>query len=475
MTSSRPQPAWVFVVFPAVAMLLGWGLRGYIGGGPFGALIPGAYVALSLALLLGYTREAAAIAALFGAVGVGYGGNMTYGQTLGFLLETDTVWWGLLGCLVKGGVWGLLGGAVLGAGLTRNQFDRKSLTIAFILTVIAFYVGVKMIDEPKLIYFSNRLDKPRDESWAGLLFAALAFLGYLYKRGAGADDAIPRRFALWGMLGGALGFSGGALWMVFGPSIPIEQKWTGWWKMMEFSFGFIFGAALGWCAYLHRERLGAWGRNDESPGESWGPVVALISIVLALFLSYPVLAQILPEGFRDSSSIDAIILRDVLGLLFGFVVFGGLAIMLGMRSLHAAWQVAVTLTFFHTVLDFVLDLSDAKNFGYVLGLPAQLSIVMVATATVAYLVFQFQRGRAPIQRLYLLAVWSCYISACARSFLHKAFFFPPPGESALSVLIADHASLFFVHGTFTVSAIVTTWFIQTRFGEPELRAIAAGA
>jgi hypothetical protein len=38
-------------------MLLGWGLRGYIGGDPDGALIPGVLVALSLCLLLGYKIE----------------------------------------------------------------------------------------------------------------------------------------------------------------------------------------------------------------------------------------------------------------------------------------------------------------------------------------------------------------------------------------------------------------------------------
>ena len=43
---------WMFIIFPAVSMLLGWGLRGHIGGGPFGAMIPGALVALSLCMLL---------------------------------------------------------------------------------------------------------------------------------------------------------------------------------------------------------------------------------------------------------------------------------------------------------------------------------------------------------------------------------------------------------------------------------------
>ena len=153
-------------------MLLGWGLRGYIGGGPYGALIPGSFVALSLCLLLGYRMETAAVAALFGAVGVGYGGNMTYGQTLGFLRDTPTIYWGVLGCLLKGGVWGLLGGAVLGMGLARDHYDRKTLLIAFLLTLPAFVLGVQLINEPKLLYFSDPVNKPRDESWAGLLFAA---------------------------------------------------------------------------------------------------------------------------------------------------------------------------------------------------------------------------------------------------------------------------------------------------------------
>ena len=37
----------IYIFFPALAMMLGWGLRGHIGGGPFGAMIPGAMVALS--------------------------------------------------------------------------------------------------------------------------------------------------------------------------------------------------------------------------------------------------------------------------------------------------------------------------------------------------------------------------------------------------------------------------------------------
>ena len=85
-------------------MMLGWGLRGFIGGGPFGAMIPGAMVALTLCWL--YPRRDVAMLAAFAAVGVGFGGEMTYGQTVGFIVKADTFWWGLLGLALKGAIWG---------------------------------------------------------------------------------------------------------------------------------------------------------------------------------------------------------------------------------------------------------------------------------------------------------------------------------------------------------------------------------
>ena len=72
-------------------MMLGWGLRGFIGGGPFGAMIPGAMVALTLCLLYPRRRDTAMVAA-FAAIGVGIGGEMTYGQTVGFIIKAETFW-----------------------------------------------------------------------------------------------------------------------------------------------------------------------------------------------------------------------------------------------------------------------------------------------------------------------------------------------------------------------------------------------
>jgi len=65
------------------------------------------------------------------------------------------------------------------------------------------YAGWKLINEPKLIYFSDRYDKPR-RAWAGLLIGALLMLVWLSWR---AGARLPLSFALWGALGGGIGFS----------------------------------------------------------------------------------------------------------------------------------------------------------------------------------------------------------------------------------------------------------------------------
>jgi hypothetical protein len=454
MTEERDRSVVLFVVFPGVAMLLGWGLRGYIGGGPYGAMIPGCFVALTICLLLDYKMETAAMAALFGAIGIGMGGNMTYGQTLGFLHEPETLGWGVLGCTVKGGVWGLLGGALLGVGLSRDRYSRKDVIIGLLLMVAAFHLGRELINEPKLIYFSNLEDRPRDESWAGMLFGAITLLAYLRLKADAAAFRVPLKLALFGGLGGAIGFGGGCLFLAFGPPI----KWIGWWKMMEFTFGLIFGAALGLGAYTVREELKHSGQNGEMPPPAWKPVIFLVGLILGVFSSYAVLSLLLPEDFLRSDSMFAFITRKGIGMALSYAFIGALVLIIGLHSLHAAWQAAITLTFFHTVLDYTRDLDEVKNFGFVCSAPVQWLVNLTLALLLGFWVYKIQAGSKPVLRLLLLAVWACFAAACARSFLNLNFFNAPEGLSYMEALMRAHPAMPFVHGTFTVSAVITTYF-----------------
>jgi hypothetical protein len=459
MTPNRPQhPAWLFILLPATAMLLGWGLRGYIGGGPHGAMIPGTFVALSLAWLLGYKMETAAIAAVFGAVGVGQGGTETYGQTLGFVLAWDTLAWGVLGCAIKGAVWGLLGGAVLGLGLDRTHYDRETTILALLITIPAFIIGVRVFNAPQYpwLYFSNLLDRPRDESWAGLLLASIAILAYLRYRGTNAAFAIPLSFSLRGGLGGAIGFGGGCLWLAFGPP---EILWVGWWKMMEFTFGFIFGAALGWCAWRHREQLHRAGQEGDTPKATWGPCIGLLAFVVLTMIGRDLVYEAFPSTIWKRDGLAAELVNIGYSAVFDFITFGAVVAIFGLFSLHAAWQAAITLMVYHTVLDYTRDLHNTDHFGYTLPLFWRQAIPALCAVLVGVLVCRLTRGPRAVERLLLLSIWTCYLSGCARSFFHKGLLFPAEGGGRFEAMFNHHTSLFVVHGIFTASAILTTWFV----------------
>lgn len=457
-----PQPVeislrcsrWTFALFPGIAMLLGWGLRGYIGGGPFGAMIPGCFLALSLSILLRHDRGTAAVMALFGAIGIGYGGEMTYGQTLGLACKSETLMWGFLGVTVKGAVWGLLGGAVLGVGLTLKQYKRFHVFMAFGLTVLFFLLGWKLINEPRWIYFSDPINKPRDESWAGLLLAALVFLTYLKKKGTREQGHIPLRFALWGALGGGFGFGAGTIFLALGPHLPVPQQWFGWWKAMEFFFGLALGVVYGLCAYGVRQELVGNARENTSETKMLLPGLALLILMIVFFCAFPLL-----ESMREEPVWQKIpLLNDLFRVLYTFVFFGAVCIFLGLKSNSLAWQIAVTITFFHTVFDLGGD--AASTFGIEISTGGKMLILAVVTAAMAVLVQWFQRQSQAIPRLYLLVLWSCYGVACIRTFAHKGILQGSEGiVSGLRSLVESHPAIVPVHLIFTVSAIITTVYI----------------
>jgi hypothetical protein len=241
----KAYPLWLYILLPAITMLLGWGLRGFIGGGPFGAMIPGAMLTLTICMLLEIPVGAAGIIIVFGTAGISMGGEMTYGQTLGFLRHPETIGWGTCGTTVKGGVWGLAGGVFIGLGLIQKEIKFNAVVTGLLLFLVGFLIGVKLINDPKFIYFSDPLNKPRHESWAGLLFAAIFLLAWL-KATINRDlFRLVFRFALYGAIGGALGFGLGALWLAIG-FLVLKHSWISeWWKLMEFSFGFIMGSFFG--------------------------------------------------------------------------------------------------------------------------------------------------------------------------------------------------------------------------------------
>lgn len=387
---------------PAVAMMLGWGLRGFIGGGPFGAMIPGAMVVLALGAL--YPRRDWTMLAAFGAVGVGFGGEMTYGQTVGFIVKAETFWWGFLGLGLKGAIWGALAGAVIVMGFTPRT---RLVAWGAAAMILATWAGWKLMNEPKVIYFSNLLDRPRPEIWAGFLFAAMAL--------ATIVGPMAQRWAWACFVGGFIGFGfGGAiqgLGRIYTPELHLH-----WWKYMEFFFGLCFGWALAW-AVAH-SALPAEDEQEEGAPAWWAEMLGAIVTACALF------------GVAWH-----------LDVRFAYLVGGSLLLVGLTRFRWLAKHVAFSVTFTAVALDLARYWSKEYQRG-----PAELaySLAMVGALSFAWMVRKWDGDPG---RMLNLLMWACVGDAMAKFAIH------PNGLANL----VDHVAAGFV-----LMAVAVSWMLWRR-------------
>lgn len=334
-------PWWQPVLFAAMAGGMGWGIRGQYGH-ETGAMMAGLLVSLTLVLLLcrGQKPLALARAAAWGAVGMGIGGSMTYGQTVGlthdaeFIGNLTALRWGMLGLAIKGGLWIGFGGLFLGMGLGGVRYSWREMLGLMLALVGAFYIGQQLLNSPfdpaagkiPAIYFSNSWHwlpnakdlEPREEYWGGLLFAlvtALAYTRWCRK------DGLAFRMGLWGVIGGMIGFPAGQSLQAFhawhreafqqGFWATLDPHMN-WWNMMETTFGSIMGAALGFGLWLNRWRIRP---AEESAARELG--AAGEGILLAIHL--PLLAAV---EFMSIQAVDSV--YD-LGLIMAIIPITGIA------------------------------------------------------------------------------------------------------------------------------------------------------
>lgn len=381
---------WMWLL-PALAMCLGWGIRGQFGG-ETGAMVPGALVGLALSMLSGYKGKEAIRLGAVGAFACSIGGMMTYGQTI-WLVQGEhpslTYWWGLLGLAIKGGVWIGITGAFL-AIATSERYRSKELLALMVVLLLLGLAGVQLLNRPHnpphelpLIYFSKRLDpKPRVELWGGLWFALIGLVVYA---GAFKKHRQAVAMALWGVVAGAVGFSFGEVLQAWGthqkPFGTAVQSWIDWWKVMEMSFGFIAGAGLGigWqmtgLSNAPAARVAPWHRR-------WDDVTILLWLI-------PALALDLGADWAESrmSLPEVWMLIALLGSLAGsgWAPFGS--------------GVAVTLVSATDTLRYLVEERKLLAFGW-----GFVGLVVLLFVT-AYLASLWYRRDVPVRNWWLWTVW----------------------------------------------------------------------
>jgi len=289
--NQRTTPSlWLVVMLSAMAGGMGWGIRGQYGH-ETGAMIAGVLVGCVLTLMLcrGCSSLFAARAVALCALGVSIGGSMTYGQTLGLTHDADLIGnvaalrWGLLGVFVKGAIWIGLAAAFFAMALSETRYRPLEWALLLLVMLFLMFAGVQLLNAPfdpankalPEIYFSDDWHwepeadlQPRPERWGGLL-AALAGL-YIYA-GWFRGDRLVRRLALWGVVGGGLGFVVGQCVQSFhawnveifreGWFAPLEP-YINWWNMMETTFGAVWGGIVALGLWLNRHLIR---EGDDTP------------------------------------------------------------------------------------------------------------------------------------------------------------------------------------------------------------------
>jgi hypothetical protein len=333
-SNTKPVAVWQPMLFAAMAGGMAWGIRGQYGH-ETGAMIAGLLVSLTLTFLLCPRAPSFAVvrAVAMGTIAMGFGGSMTYGQTVGLTHNAETVGhydalaWGMLGLAIKGGIWIGFAGTFFGMGLGGKKYRSSEILALFLAMIGAYFIGTRLLNYPidaeardlPLLYFSehvwweatNEFD-PRRECWGGLLLALAVVITYA---GHWRGDKLARNLGLWGMLGGVIGFP-------LGQSIQAFHAWnldlfeTGiwenlaphinWWNMMETTFGATMGAALGLGLWLNRERISL---DSDEPDQTLNPIIEFGLLALHLTLIFFV-------EFRAYRSVD--VLYD-LGLVMGII------------------------------------------------------------------------------------------------------------------------------------------------------------
>jgi len=223
----------VRALFVALAVGLGWGIRGNFGH-QLGAAVPGAALAMSFAFVSGQ-RSLFRLMPIFGALGaltIMLGGSMSYGILHGYA-KSDTLInysYGFFTLILQGGTWGGFGGGALGLLMEDERPKLKDwIFLAAFMYLCGFVVYTLIV---RVAGF--HINPPRSDLSIGF-FGAMAgiFFWLRWKR-----KFYALKGALYAFLGFGVGMAFARLLANVAHNLPITYDQ---WKVMEIGTGFFGG------------------------------------------------------------------------------------------------------------------------------------------------------------------------------------------------------------------------------------------
>lgn len=259
---------WISILIVGMAMGTAWAIRGQFGHEP-GAAWAGGIGALALILVSGRTdwyKKALAIT-LSSAFGWGSTGIISYGIVVGYGRSTDffNAAYGLEMLFVIGGLFGLIGGGLV--GLTLQSSEKNKVNWAALLAEMVaggILVHSFLIDQMEYL-----MTPPRSEAWAICLGAGLAMLWHMARNNYNA----ALRVALFTTIGAGFGFAFGNFLQIVGDVLAIKFNT---WNVMEYNIGFWGGTAMAYSVFSSE-----WPKETNVP-KIWESRVASVLIFTAV-------------------------------------------------------------------------------------------------------------------------------------------------------------------------------------------------
>ncbi len=442
---------WMFVLFPGLALSLGWALRGQVGHCD-GAMIAGILVALALCMLLPDKQFSRGMVAGLGAIAFGYGATMTTQDTAdlalrwiqspdGYSLGRD-----FLGLAIKGGLWALFGGSVIGIGFAASHYRWKDILIGMVLAVASFPFGWALINKPRPVFFSVT----RHEIFGGFIFASIVLLTWLTVRGR---TTIPLILALCAGCGGAIGLPMGAVLGGLGSHTSYVGRWYDWWKVLETTFGACMGMGLGIGVYLVRDKIPDIIQSRQSAPAS-------ISRLQTFTLGLVFCGVFLPA---ENNPWDDWL---ILGSLMLMAVFCFPRVV--------GWHIGITVSFFAIAANvdtyWLTELHIGnRNFLW--------AVTCVLTAAVSWLVTAWsEEQKKPMRSIFLFIMWAMVLLTTLRGLIIPAVFHPSTqavtaAGGRILYTIRTWAGALVVQVVLALMALVLTW-MSARVYQPAKRPIA---
>jgi hypothetical protein len=297
------------ILLVGIAFGTAWAIRGQFGhepGAAFAGIIGGAALLLAAGRKDWYNKMLPIIAS--SAIGWGTTGMISYGMVVGYCRGEDLLnsTYGFVSLFVIGGLFGLIGGGLVGLSLNSSSSNRVKWASLVAEMAAGGLIGYFfLIEQLELL-----MTPPRSEAWSICFGAGAAMVWHMARNGYSS----ALRVAFYAMLGGGFGFSFGNFLQITGNLLQIHFNL---WNVMEYNIGFWGGCGMAYGVFTSK-----WPSETEAPRRYENVLSLLLILVIIPLLVWKDafrMSEIIKSNFLQNDTSKALFLSLLTLIILGIM------------------------------------------------------------------------------------------------------------------------------------------------------------